>query len=97
MAGHVFHPGHQELHGTTVVVTGRSGRTYVGRFHEQGDRGLEMHDVGVHDPASAALPRDAWLERQHQFGIRVDHRHLILPPAEVGEVRRLGAPPSPET
>ena len=94
MPGHVFHPGHDELHGVTVVVTGRSGRTYVGRYHEQADRGLVMNDVGIHDPDSAGLPRDAWLERQHKFGIRVDHRQLVLPVDEVAEIRRLGSFPS---
>ena len=28
VSGHVFHPGHDELHGVTVVITGASGRTY---------------------------------------------------------------------
>ena len=91
MAGHVFHPGHGELHGVTVVVSGSSGRTYVGRYHEEGDRGVVMHDVGVHDPASDRLPRDAWLERQHKFGVKVDHRQLVVPADEVTDIRRLGA------
>jgi hypothetical protein len=91
VAGHVFHPGHEELHGVTVVVTGNSGRTYVGRYHEQGERGVVMHDVGVHDPASAGLPRVAWLARQNQFGIRVDHRQLVVPADEVAGIRRLAA------
>ena len=90
MSGHVFHPGHEGLHGVTVVVTGRSGRTYVGRYHEHGDRGLVMHDVAIHEP-DAEPARDAWLERQQRFGVRVDQRHLIVPTAEVGEIRRLGA------
>jgi hypothetical protein len=90
VSGHVFHPGHEELHGVTVVVTGRSGRTYVGRYHEHGDRGLVMHDVAIHEP-DAEPARDAWLERQQRFGVRVDQRHLIVPTAEVGEIRRLGA------
>ena len=51
LSGHVFHPGHEELHGITVVLDGVSGRTYVGRYHERTERGLLLHDVGVHDPA----------------------------------------------
>ena len=89
MAGHVFHPGHEELHGVTVVIAGASGRTYVGRYHERGERGVVLHDVGVHDPAASALGREEWLARQLRFGIAVDHRTLVVPDAEAGELRRL--------
>lgn len=89
MSGHVFHPGHEALHGVTVVLSGASGRTYVGRYHERAERGVVLHDVGVHDPASAALGREEWLARQKKFGIAVDHRTLVVPDAEAGELRRL--------
>ena len=55
MTGHVFHPGHDELHGVTVVVSGASGRTYVGRWHEKGARGITMRDVAIHDPKSTPI------------------------------------------
>lgn len=87
MAGHVFHPGHEELHGVTVVVDGASGRTYVGRYHEQTARGVVLHDVGIHDPASGAL--DDWMARQLKFGIKVDQRTMVLPGDEVRGLRRL--------
>ena len=90
MSGHVFHPGHDELHGVTVVLTGASGRTYVGRFHERGPRGVVLHDVAVHDPASADQPLQSWLARQIKFGVKVDHRTLVVAEGEAGEVRRLG-------
>ena len=89
MSGHVFHPGHEELHGVTVLVSGASGRTYVGRYHERGERGVVMHDVGVHDPVSSGLGLDEWLARLLKFGIRVDHRTLVVPTAEAAEIRRL--------
>ena len=88
MTGHVFHPGHEELHGVTVVVNGASGRTYVGRYHERGSRGVVLHDVGVHDPASG-VPRDEWMTRLRKFGIKVDHRTLVVPEDEAGEIERL--------
>lgn len=91
MSGHVFHPGHEELHGITVVITGVSGKTYIGRYHEQTDRGLLMHDVAVHDPATSPDSLDAWLARTRKYGVRAEHRVLVLPPAEVtGEIQRLG-------
>jgi hypothetical protein len=89
MSGHVFHPGHEALHGVTVVLGGTSGRTYVGRYHEHGPKGVVLHDVGVHDPAASALGREEWLARQLKFGIAVDHRVLVVPDAEAGELRRL--------
>ena len=89
MTGHVFHPGHDELHGVTVVIAGKSGRTYVGRWHEQTGRGITMHDVAIHDPASDSLGLDAWLARQRKFGVAATERHLIVRPDEAGEVRPL--------
>lgn len=88
MSGHVFHPGHEELHGITVVVEGTSGRTYVGRYHERVERGILLHDVGVHDPA-AGTDRAAFLAKTVKFGIRAEHRHLLIPHDEVGPIRRL--------
>lgn len=73
----------------TVVVAGASGRTYVGRYHERGARGLVMHDVGIHDPAASGVGIDEWLARQMKFGIRVDHKVLVVPEGEAGEIRRL--------
>lgn len=87
MSGHVFHPGHEELHGITVVVRGRSGKTYVGRYHERTDRGVLLHDVGTHDPATG--PVEAYLERTHKFGVRADAKHLVIPDEEVVEISRL--------
>lgn len=89
MSGHVFHPGHEELHGVTVVLAGASGRTYVGRYHERAARGVVMHDVGVHDPAVSEVGLEEWLARQLKFGISVDHKMLVVPDGEAGEIRKL--------
>lgn len=89
MSGHVFHPGHEELHGVTVVVESSGGTTWVGRYHERNDRGVFMHDVAIHDPTTATLPRDAWLERLLTFGIKVDAKHLVIPASEAGRITRL--------
>lgn len=87
--GHVFHPGHEELHGVTVVVSGPSGTTWVGRYHERTERGIVLLDVAVHDQASATLPRDVWLARLVQFGIRVDMKHLVIPSEQAASIMRL--------
>jgi hypothetical protein len=91
MTGHVFHPGHEELHGVTVVIDGASGRTYVGRYHERIPRGVVMHDVGTHDPATAEEAREAWIARQIKLGVRVEQRHLVIPTDEARTITPLGS------
>ena len=90
MTGHTFHREREELHGITVVLTGRSGRTYVGRYHERGSRGVVMHDAAVHDPAEAGMERDAWLERMRKYGVAVTEKMLIVPEEEAGEIEKFG-------
>jgi hypothetical protein len=85
--GLVLHPGHDDLHGITVVVTGASGRTYVGRWHERQPRGVVMKNAAVLE--SGAEDVDVWLGRIRKFGVPSQHRVLVVPEEEVGEVRRL--------
>lgn len=85
----MFHEKREELHGITVVMTGASGKTYLGRFHETTERGVAMRDLGVHDPATAEHDLPTWLDRQKRFGIKVEHRLLVVPAQEVGEIVRL--------
>jgi hypothetical protein len=89
MSGHVFHPGHDELHGVTVVVDAAEGRTLVGRWHERTPRGVLLHDVAVHDPASATVPKEEWLAKLLKFGVSVDLKHAIVPSGQLLGVRRL--------
>lgn len=84
----VFHPGHEELHGVTVVVEGRSGRMYVGRYHERTERGIQMHDVGTHDPAGG-VTREEYLAKTLKFGVRTEQKHLVIPNDEVAGLRPL--------
>jgi hypothetical protein len=90
MSGHVFHPGHAELHGVTVVVETTGSRTYVGRYDSEDDRGLHMLDVGVHDETAAELSKEEYIRRSVKFGIRTEHKHLLVPSREVASVTRLG-------
>ncbi len=87
MSGHVFHPGHDELHGVTVVVTGASGRTYLGRWHERAARGVTMKDVAIREPDSD-IALDEWLARQRKFGLDASEKFLIVPNDEVGAVEK---------
>jgi len=81
-SGHVFHPGHDEWHGQTVVVFTQGSRTIVGSE-------LQMRDVAVHDATRDEEPQDAWVARLKQFGIPVQHGSFALGAAEVKRVVRL--------
>jgi hypothetical protein len=87
--GHVFHPGHHELHGITVVVETTGARIYVGRFDHEDEAGVHLLDVATHD-ANSGAPRDEYLERTARFGVRADRKHLTVPRAEIAAIKRLG-------
>lgn len=89
MTGHVFHPGHQELHGITVVLETHTARMYVGRFDSQDEHGVHLHDVGVYETAAAGPTREEFLRRCDKFGIRPQHRDLLVPAGDVASIRRL--------
>ena len=88
MTGFVFHPGHHELHGITVVVETTGGTTYVARFDTQDERGVHLLNVAQHDP-SAGQPLDEFLARTRKFGVKAERKHLVVPSGEVARIRRL--------
>jgi hypothetical protein len=72
-----------------VVVETPGSRTYVGRFDSQDERGVHLHDVGVHDAATADLSKEEFLRRCDRFGIRPEHRDLLVTPGDVASIHRL--------
>jgi len=94
MTGHVFHPGHDEWHGQTVVVYTRGARTVVGRWDSLvGDQAL-LRDVAVHEAGAGGASaegetREAWVARLQQYGIPVSRREFTLPQGEIERVTRL--------
>jgi hypothetical protein len=88
LSGHVFHPGHHELHGITVVLETDGSLTYVGRFDSEDAAGVHLLDVGVHDGAGGGS-RDDYVRRSARFGIRVERKHVVVPKAEVARITRL--------
>jgi hypothetical protein len=90
MPGHVFHPGHSELHGITVVVETSGPLTYVGRYDSEDEQGVHMLDVGVHDHTSGGS-RDEYVRKSAKFGIRSDHKHLVIPAGQVVRITKLGS------
>ena len=88
MSGHVFHPGHQELHGITVLVETGGPVTYLGRFDSEDGAGVHLLDVGVHD-AGGSVSKDEYVRKSMKFGIKVDRRHLVVPKGDVTRIVRL--------
>ena len=89
MSGHVFHPGHGELHGVTVVLETTGPATYVGRYHEETPAGVLLHDVAEHRPGESGPTREEFLRRTLKFGVHAAHRHLVVPKADVRRITRL--------
>ena len=90
MSGHVFHPGHAELHGITVVVETTGSLTYVGRYDSEDERGVLMLDVGVHDAAAGVGSREEYVRKSARFGIRSVHKHLVVPADQIARITKLG-------
>ena len=88
MSGHVFHPGHAELHGITVVVETNGPRTYVGRYDSEDDQGVHMLDVGIHEEPSE-VSKDEYLRKTAKFGVNRQHRHLLVPRRDITHITRL--------
>jgi hypothetical protein len=81
VSGHVFHPGHHELHGVTVVVDATGDRTFIGRFDRVEEGRILLLNVAVHDPAVG--PREEFIRRSHTFGVAAGVKHLALPESDV--------------
>ena len=72
------------------MVETNGSLTYVGRYDSEDERGVLMLDVGVHDAAAGALSREEYLRRSAKFGIRSEHKHLVVPADQVSRIIRLG-------
>jgi hypothetical protein len=92
MTGHVFHPGHAPLHGITVVVETRNQRTYIGRFDTEDGGGVHILDAGVHDLTAGGdqISKDDYIKKCAKFGVPKQHKHLIVPTADITRITRLG-------
>ncbi len=70
-----------------MVLEGTSGKTYVGRWHEQTAKGVVMHDVATHDPA-AGQTREDFIAQTLKFGVKPEQRTLVIG-EELRSVKRL--------
>lgn len=90
VSGHVFHPGHSDLHGITVVVETTTGGLFVGRYHEATERGVLLHDVAERreETGQPAVAAD-FIARLLKFGVRAQHPHVLVPSGEISRITRL--------
>ena len=86
MSGHVFHPGHSDLHGITVVLEAAGDVLYVGRYHEETPHGVLLHDVAEHHEPST---REEFVRKTLKFGVHAQRPHVVVPTADVRRVVRL--------
>ena len=89
MTGHIFHPGHSDLHGVTVVVETDAEAVFVGRYHEETAAGILLHDVAEHRELAGGPTREEFLQRTLKFGVRAAHRSLMVPAGTVRRMARL--------
>jgi hypothetical protein len=89
MSGHVFHPGHSDLHGVTVVLETTGEALYIGRYHEETPSGVLLHDVAEHRPIAGGITRAEFFAKTLKFGVRAQHPHLVVPGSEVRRITRL--------
>jgi hypothetical protein len=46
-------------------------------------------DVGVHDSA-AGLSKEEYLKKSAKFGVRTEHKHLVVQANQIARITRLG-------
>lgn len=88
MSGHVFHPGHHELHGVTVVLETDTA-LWVGRFDSVTPNGVLLHDAGCHEDGLSPGTREEYLQQTLKFGVRSSTRNTLIPEGEVRGMRPL--------
>ena len=91
MTGHVFHPGHQELHGITVVLETKDAGLFVGRYDRQDELGVHMIGVSIFEPGPTQMSSSEFLARTAKLGVKVDRPHLVIPADAVLGITPLGS------
>jgi len=89
VSGHVFHPGHHELHGVTVVLD-TEGKLWVGRFDTVTPQGYLLKEAGCFEDGLTEGSREEYLQRTRKFGVRVTTRNVVVPEGVVRGIKRLG-------
>jgi hypothetical protein len=84
----VFHPGHDALHGFTVLVLLKDGRAACGRYDRvEGGKLLLLDACASTDAPEGAAP---FLDRLRREGPRAETPRLFLSEGDVASVRPFG-------
>ncbi len=86
----VFHPGHHELHGITVVVDTQGPEIFVGRCDDMDDQRVILLDADVHSDGDDGRSKNDYVERAAQFGVFKKFDRVEVPRGQVTSIRRLG-------
>jgi hypothetical protein len=88
MSGHVFHPGHHDLHGITVVLE-TADALWVGRFDSVTPKGVLLHDAGCYEEGVTGGTREEYLQQTLKFGVRATQKNALIPEPDVRRIRQL--------
>jgi hypothetical protein len=85
-----FHPGHDALHGFTVVVFSDGPSTWVGRWQEEKDGVIYLVDASEHRDGDRGLSKAAFLAELAKTGPKPGRGVLSISRRDVTDVRTLG-------
>jgi hypothetical protein len=85
-----FHPGHDALHGFTVVIFSAGPSTWVGRWQEESGGVIHLADAAVHNDGDRGLSKLDFLAELARSGPRPAHAMLDVRRDLVTDVRPLG-------
>jgi hypothetical protein len=85
-----FHPGHDALHGFTVVLFSNGPSTWVGRWMDEQNGLINLVDACEHKDGDRGLTKRQFLEELARSGPRPDQRSLSVPRSSVTSVKQLG-------
>jgi hypothetical protein len=88
MGGHVFHPGHHDLHGITVVLETATA-LWVGRFDSITPKGVLLHDAGCFEEGVTPGTREEYLQKTLKFGVRATQKNALIPEPDVRRIQQL--------
>jgi len=88
VSGHVFHPGHHDLHGITVVLE-TDAELWVGRFDSVTPKGVLLHDAGCYEDGVTEGTREEYLQKTLKFGVRATVKNKLIPEDQVRGIRQL--------
>jgi hypothetical protein len=85
-----FHQGKHELHGITIVVETDGPETHIGRCDDIVERGVILLDGDTHRESPLGPSKAEYLKKAAMFGVFKSFDTLIVDPARVVGIRRLG-------